>query len=284
MAGYTYQAEDGLLQVFMQMQGFVAKYFQARAASCLRDHHVEWIDLDGKLKDWSRLATAVATAELRALALGRSGLRDDGARVLARCEGMGRLCALSLLGARLTPSGVAALCESEVLTRLVSLALPDTGRAPAWPRTLADGPLAGRLLRLDLRGSRLDDVGLGVLLNSRPLASALVSLNLAGCDLSDRAAGALATSAHLSALRSLDLSHNYLSDTAASLLAGSDLIRQLHRLRIVTLHGITPAGHAVLVRAAADFPGLTLVLDIGLQHNEETAAFREMLGDRLVLE
>jgi uncharacterized protein (TIGR02996 family) len=283
VASYPHLWEDGLLTVRMGMQGFVAKYFQARAAACLREHHIERIELEGKLKDWTRLAAAVASAELRALGLGGTDLRDDGARVLAGCDGMGRLCALSLRGARLGLPGVAALCGSARLVRLVALDLPDSGLDTDSVRALADGPLAGRLRRLDLRGGRLGDVDLGVLLNSRTFASALVSLDLALCELSDRSAGALAACEHLGALRSLDVSNNRFTEAGLALLAGSGLLRRLHWLRARVVYRGALDGHAALARAAADVPGLVLVLNSELPE-DGVAAFREMLGERLLLE
>jgi hypothetical protein len=283
-ASYPHLGEDGLLAVHLQMQGFCAKYFQARAAACLRDHHIEWIALSGKLKDWTRLAAAVASAELRALGLDRSELRDDGARVLAGCDGMGRLCALSLgRWGHLTPKGVEALCGSTKLGRLVALGLPDVALNPDTVRALADGPLAGRLRRLCLAGDNQGDVCLAVLLNSRALASALVSLDLAGRDLSDRSLGALAASEDLGALRSLNVGANRFSDTGLTLLAQSGLLRRLHRLDARIIYRGAVDGHTALVRAAAEVPGLTLVLNRELP-DEAQSAFREMLGDRLLLE
>jgi hypothetical protein len=124
---------------------------------------------------------------------------------------------------------------------------------------------------------------LGVLLNSRALASALVTLDLGRCDLSDRSAGALAACGHLGALRALDLSANDFTEAGLALLAESGLLRRLHRLRMLVTYRGTLAGHSDLVRAAAGVPGLTLVLTADLPA-EGVAAFREMLGPRLVLE
>jgi hypothetical protein len=282
-SSYPDVGEDGLLQVRIMLQSFIGKKFQMRAVECLREHHIERVQLDGKLADWARLAEAPVLTQLRALDLGPTGLRDDGAEVLARCEGMGRLCALSLRQARLTPRGVAALCGSTALGRLVALDLPESGLAPASMHALADGPLAGRLRRLDLSYGDLGDVDFGVLLSSRALASALVSLDLARCDLSDRSAGALAACPHLGALRSLDLSDNRFTEAGLTLLAGSGLLRQLRRLRVRETYRGTLEGYTPLVRAAAGVPGLTLVLSAELPA-DGLAAFREMLGPRLVLE
>jgi uncharacterized protein (TIGR02996 family) len=279
-AGYPYLDSDGLLTVPMQLQGFVAKYFQARAISCLSEHHIERLALAGKLKDWARLAAAPAMAHLRALDLGHSDLRDDGAKVLAGCEGMSRLCALSLRWAHLRESGVESLCRSRHLGRLIALSLPDSGVTTASMRALADGPLAGQLRRLDLGKSRLGDADLAVLLNSRALCSVLVSLDLSSCGLTDRSAGALAASESLKALRSLDLSDNRrFTEAGYTVLAESALLRRLRRLRVVSPPVFNE--FAPLARAAADIPGLTLVLSRPRFGCED---FSEMLGPRLILE
>jgi uncharacterized protein (TIGR02996 family) len=282
MAGYAGLGEDDLLEVHMQMQGFVAKYFQARAAACLRAHHIDRIALQGKLKDWSRLATALHSSGLRAVSLSHTDIRDDGLKALARCEGMGRLCALSIRWAHVNHNSVMVLCGSKTMGRLVSLALPATGINPDSMASLADGPLAGRLRRLDLGDARLGDRELAVLLGSRALASALVSLDLSRCELTDRSIGALAACPHLGALRSLDLSLNRFSEAGLAMLTASGGFRRLHWLRMAWgPHHDNPDELRGLARAAADVPGLTLVLSRPRAGAPELA---EMLGPRLVLE
>jgi uncharacterized protein (TIGR02996 family) len=281
VASYPYLGDDGLPTVRMGMGGFVKKDFQARAASCLREHHIERIELEGNLKDWTRLGPALASSELRALDLGRSGLRDAGAKALAGCDGVGRLCALALRYSHLTSQGVAALCGSTKLERLVSIDLPVSGLSTDSMRALAHGPFAGRLRRLDFRGCRLGDTDFAVLFSSRALASALVSLDLYRCDLTDRSAAALAASANLGALRSLDLSVNRFSPAAFAILAESALLGRLRWLRVLCPGYASLDTFRPLVRAAADAPNLTLVLSPPPDGVDE---LREMLGPRLVLE
>ncbi len=280
--GIPAPGEDGLLEVRSMLISFIGRKSQLRLTSSLREHHIERVILEGRLTDWSRLADAEVMTHLRALDLGPTGLRDDGAKVLARCEGMGRLCALSLQHAQLTPRGLATLCGSEHLGRLVALAPPDLAVSSSSVSALADGPLAGGLRRLDLSGARLGDLDLGVILHSRTLSSALVSLDLSLCELSDRSAGALAASANMGALRSLDLSHNRFTEAGLALLASSGLFRRLRRLRMVSgPHLGSLTGFRPLLRAA-DVPGLTLVLS--KPGDGSAVEFREALGARLILE
>jgi uncharacterized protein (TIGR02996 family) len=280
--GATAQPVSGLIDVPMQMFAFIGKSFQSRAASLLREQHVAGIDLEGTTKDWTKVGNAPMLSHLRMLNLSRSDLRDEGAKALAGCAGMGNLCSLVLRGTRVREAGLSALCSAD-LPRLVRLELTQSYLYPATLHALAGGPSAGRLQLLDVSNGRIADLGLGILLQTREFASALVTLRVSGCYLYDRSVMALASSDHLDALRVLSLSYNGFTTAALNALASSALLRRLRRLELKLGRNDAIEGIRSVVRAAAEIPGLRLVLHQHLPEAERVA-FRQLLGARLVLE
>jgi uncharacterized protein (TIGR02996 family) len=273
---------DGLLELHMTRQSFTAAAFQEKAAACIRDNHIARITLEGGTSDWSKVGNAPALEHLRALGLGHCELRDDGAKVLARSRGMGRLFSLGLAGSRMLQAGLAEFARSTAMPNLGHLDLSGCQVGQNTLRALADGPMAGQLQHLGL-ACGIGDVGLAILLRRPALLRPVVTLHLRNCRLTEPGVMQLAASEHLENLRVLSIGWASMSEPALAHLVDSALFRRLRRLNLSSLGGHPGPGFSLVVRAAADQSGLTLVLNQYLRA-DVAAAYRELLGDRLVLE
>ncbi len=288
-AGNPQKGSDGLLYVALRVKAFLARAFQGRAASCLRSHHITHLSLHGGIKDWAPVGVAPALAHLHGLGLGSTNLREDGAKLLARSPGMGRLSSLSL-HRPLTDAGpgwrgLAALCASAVLPRLVHLDLTRAAATPAVWAALFDGPLAGQLRHLDLSYSNFNAAAAAALARAEKMLGGLVTLSVARTDMTDAGAAALFASPHTRNLRSLALQGYRLTDASLIALARSPIAPRLHWLGLDRGGALTRAGYAAVAEALSDTCRVSFPYSIRQYFDHETyGPLREVFGTRLVME
>jgi hypothetical protein len=185
--------------------------------------------------------------------------------------------------AEIHDTGLVALGATTAMPRLVHLKLGPNWMTATGLRALADGPLAGQIQHLDLSNAHIQDLGVGVVVQSARLAGALVALSLRSCWLTDLAAAAVAASPHLGRLRSLDIGPNGITGAGVLALAGSPLLRRLRRLGLGMLRRCDAEARAALFRAAASVPGLVVYVSRYWGEDVVTQA-REALGERLIVE
>jgi uncharacterized protein (TIGR02996 family) len=280
--GLTIEEDNGLLSVTVSMRTFLKKSFQEAAPKWLDEQHITWVRLVGQSKNWGKVGATPLAAKLRGLSLFGSQPRDVGVSALARV-GLPGACSLNLFGTEMHDAGLVALGATTAMPRLVHLKLGGNWVTATGLRALADGPLAGQIQYLDLSNVHIQDLGVGVIVQSARLAGGLVALSLSSCWLSDQAAAALASSPHLGRLRSLDIGRNGITGGGTLALADSPLLRRLRRLSLGMLRRCDDESRATLLRAAASVPGLVVVVS-RYWGERVVAEAREALGERLIVE
>ncbi len=173
---------------------------------------------------------------LDALDLAYTDLGDDGLKALAASPVFGSLRSLQLAeNRRIGLPGIRALAESPHLRALAELDVSGNNLSEAALRPLFDGPLAEHLIRLMLSGNGLGDAGVAALCASPVFARMAEDqhlIDLRRVDMGPGGAKALADSAALEFVESLDLEGNMLGDAGLAALASSPHLTQLRVLSL----------------------------------------------------
>ncbi len=169
---------------------------------------------------------------LTALDVGSSGIRDEGALLLASAP-LDALTRVSLRRSDLTARSLGPLARSPNLANLRALDLSCNALHADELAALLEAPALRSLVELDLRETQLSDSGAIVLARSR-LAAQLVSLDVGQNGIGAAGVRALAE-AGLPALRYLNASGNPLGDAAPLLKEALPHVRVVARTRAMTV-------------------------------------------------
>jgi uncharacterized protein (TIGR02996 family) len=151
------------------------------------------------------------------LALGRAGLDDARAKVLADSFLLAGLASLILAENHIGSEGLAALAGSRYLGTLLSLDLGANHLGNAGAAVLAGSARWPRLERLNLSKNRITDAGV-LTLAASPHLSSLATLNLRYNPIGNAGGRALAGSPHLGRLTKLHLRRTGLGKAAKMVL------------------------------------------------------------------
>lgn len=171
-------------------------------------------------------------SQLVSLDLGSSGVRDEGAQLLASAP-LSALTRLSLRRSDLTARSLGPLARSSKLAGLRTLDLSCNRLGSDELAALLEAPALRSLVELDLRETQLGDQGIIALAGSS-LASQLVSLELGQNGITEAGARTL-VEARFPALRYLNASGNPLGAAGPLLKAALPQARVVARARAVTV-------------------------------------------------
>jgi uncharacterized protein (TIGR02996 family) len=228
-----------------------------RLAPLLRQLALQWawIDLD-------RLAACPGLARIQSLGLSNRGQGSKlGPQQLARLLAspyLGGLRALDLSFNPLGPAGVKVVADSPALAGLTSLTLTSCALDDAAVQHLAASPHLAELQTLSLSGGVTAE-GIRALAGSAYLTH-LTSLDLEGCQLDDEGTQVLASSPRMAGLTSLALSNTGLADEGVKALASSPWITRLRTL-VLSQNLFGDAG----LTALAASPNLTNLTSLQLR-------------------
>jgi uncharacterized protein (TIGR02996 family) len=214
--------------------------------------------------DLSVLLGSPHLGQLEVLRLWGNELRPPAARTLAGCS---RLAHLRVLDLKLNPignEGLAALAGSPHLAQLQALDLQGTATVEGI-EALAASPHLGRLRTLLLKECRVDERGARALAGGR--FPCLRELDLHGCNLRD-AGVALAESALLAGLTSLNLDASGIGDPALWALTSSPWLGNLRTLNLGNAGLVTVSAIEALL-SSGRLPNLSELLLHGTFDNED---------------
>jgi uncharacterized protein (TIGR02996 family) len=266
---------------FLNVGDRLAKVVQSPLMELIRE-----LDLSGNaLGDGGPilLARSRHLVRLDALDLGFTELGDKGLQKLAGSPVFGGLRSLCINGNeddRIGVPGMRALAEAPHLAELTHLDVSGNELSATAIRPLLEGPLARRLSHLVLHGNRLGDAG------TASLASSLVFTKMAERDgtidlrrvkMGPVGARALADSAALAAVDTLNLEANDIGDVGLAALAGSPHLTRLRVLSVRENH-ISDDG----VRALSRSPMLATLREIDLTGNIVTQDILDRLHEASV--
>jgi hypothetical protein len=248
------------------MRGLLRSNFGTEGAAWLHRQRVFSLDLNGRTRDWTRVAEMPWLGATRGLALERAGLRPGDLAKLLASPHLGRLlslslgslrgdaveamtalatattipqlCSLSLWHTRLTAEALEPLLTWPGARQLVYLAIP-YGRIGTAIAGLATNERFSGLTHLILDETPLGVAGMQVFLDGNVLTS-LRRLEMPGCRLDDTCLHLLAASPRLASLRHLNLRGNRFSFAALQHLAQSPHITAPCDV-IVTTYDLTAA-------------------------------------------